>query len=56
MPIQLKGQTVGLLPVLNAYLSNCPRQSQDIEKLCDELKAVYFLFLLCLQYPNDLKL
>lgn len=42
MPIQLKGQIVCSLLVLNAYSSNCPKQSQDIEKLQDELKAVYF--------------
>lgn len=42
VPIQLKGQIVCSLLVLNAYSSNCPKQSQDIEKLHDELKAVYF--------------
>lgn len=42
VPIQLKGQIVCSLLVLNAYSSNCPKQSQDIEKLQDELKAVYF--------------
>lgn len=47
VPIQFKGQIVGFLPVLNAYSSNCPKQSQDNEKFHNELKAVYFLFLLC---------
>lgn len=47
VPIQFEGQIVGFLPVLNAYSSNCPKQSQGNEKFHNELKAVYFLFLLC---------